>query len=93
MSQRDLALATGVPQPAIARIERGAVTPRLDTLDRLLAGTGTALEPAPRLGLGVDRSLIAESLKRPPEERISAATLAARNLAAFVEAAGRGRRT
>ena len=27
MSQRDLARVTGMPQPAIARIERGAVTP------------------------------------------------------------------
>jgi transcriptional regulator with XRE-family HTH domain len=86
MSQRQLADATGIPQPAIARIERGGATPRIDTLERLLAGTGTALEVAPMLGIGVDRTLIRECLKRTPEERVTAAAVAARNLEAFLAA-------
>ena len=89
MSQRQLAGVTGIPQPAIARIERGAASPRIDTLERLLAGTGSALEVAPMLGIGVDRTLIRESLKRTPEERVSAAGVAARNLEAFLAAVRR----
>lgn len=89
MTQRDLARVTGIPQPAIARIERGMVSPRLSTLERLLAGTGSTLEAAPALGVGVDRTLIRESLKRTPEERISGAGVAGRNLADFLRAARR----
>ena len=63
MSQRDLARVTGMPQPAIARIERGAVTPGLDTLERLLAGVGMTLEMVPRPGIGVDRTLVREALE------------------------------
>jgi predicted transcriptional regulator len=92
MSQRDLAAVTGVPQPAIARIERGAASPRVDTLEKLLAGTRTALEVAPMLGVGVDRTLIRESLKRTPEQRVAAAAVAARNLAAFLTAHRRATR-
>lgn len=69
-----------VPQPAIARIERGAVTPGIDTLERLLAGAGATLEVVPRLGVGVDRTLIREALRRTPEERVVAAGVAARGL-------------
>ena len=80
MSQRDLARITGMPQPAIARIERGAVTPGLDTLERLLAGVGMTLEVVPRPGVGVDRTLIREVLALMPEERIVAAGRAGRAL-------------
>jgi len=90
MTQRDLARVTGVPQPAIARIERGMVSPRLGTLERLLAGTGSTLEAWPAIGVGVDRSLIRESLKQTPEERVSAAGVAGRNLTDFLAAARRG---
>lgn len=91
MSQRELARVTGIAQPAIARIERGAVSPTVGTLERLLAGTGSVLELAPRLGVGVDRSLIAETLRRTPEQRLLAAAVAARDVAAFAAAAERGR--
>ncbi|MGH2429114.1 MAG: helix-turn-helix domain-containing protein [Candidatus Limnocylindria bacterium] len=86
-SQRALARKTGVPQPAIARIERGMISPRLDTLERLLAGAGATLELSPRLGEGVDRTLIRASLTRSPEDRVVAAGRAGRNLAAFLRAA------
>jgi transcriptional regulator with XRE-family HTH domain len=83
MSQRELARVTGVHQPAIARIERGAVTPGLDTLERLLAGVGMTLEVVTRPGIGVDRTLIREALVRMPEERIVAAGQAGRALQAW----------
>ena len=91
MTQRDLARVTGVPQPAIARIERGTVTPGVDTLERLLAGAGATLEVGPRPGIGVDRTLIRESLGRSPEERVLAAGQAGRSLAAWKLEARRGR--
>lgn len=92
MTQRDLARATGMPQPAIARIEGGVVSPRLGTLDRLLAGTGTMLELVPAIGVGVDRTLIRELLMRTPEERVLSAGVAGRNLGSFLRAVERGRR-
>jgi predicted transcriptional regulator len=92
MTQRELAHETGVPQPAIARIERGMSSPTLSTLERLLAGTGQSLEIAPALGLGVDRTLIAASLRQTPEERVAGAGLAARRLNGFLNAVRHGTR-
>jgi len=70
LSQRELARRTGVPQPAIARIEGGHQIPRSDTLTRLLKACGFEL----RLGLvragGVDRSQIREWLDYAPAERL-----------------------
>jgi transcriptional regulator with XRE-family HTH domain len=90
MTQRDLARVTGMPQPAIARIERGAVTPGLDTLERLLAGVGMTLELVPRPGMGVDRSLVREALALMPEERVLAAGQAGRALEAWKREADGG---
>ena len=81
MTQRQLAAAAGVPQPTVARIESGAVNPRTDTLQRLLAATGHELTYEARLGIGVDRTLIRDRLAMTPDERGRAATVAARNLA------------
>jgi hypothetical protein len=92
MSQRALADASGVAQPAIARIERGGVSPRVDTLERLLAATDSSLELAHRLGEGVDRTLIRASLDRTAEERVTAAGVAGTNLTAFLNEAQHARR-
>jgi transcriptional regulator with XRE-family HTH domain len=92
MTQRELAAVSGVPQPAIARIERGIVTPGMVTLERLLAGAGFTLEVVRRPGIGVDRSLIQTSLTRTPEERVLAAGQAGRSLGAWTEEARAGRR-
>jgi predicted transcriptional regulator len=43
MTQHDLAQATRMPQPSIARIESGAVVPRTSTLVQLLHATGHQL--------------------------------------------------
>jgi predicted transcriptional regulator len=92
LTQRSLAARADVPQPAIARIESGAVSPRLSTLLPLIDATGFVLEIAPKIGDGVDRTLIRGSLARSPEERIRAAAVAAKNLAAFRDAARASRR-
>ena len=88
LTQRALAAKAGVPQPAIARIERGVVSPRLDTLLPLLEAAGFTLEVAPVIGQGVDRTLIRAALELSPEDRIRGAAEAARNLRAFREAVG-----
>lgn len=43
LTQRDLALRTGMPQSTVARIERGQNDPRAGTLNALLAGCGQVL--------------------------------------------------
>jgi transcriptional regulator with XRE-family HTH domain len=69
ISQRELARRSGVPQAAISRIERGSVSPRVETLDRLLRSCGKDAELVERPGTGVDRSLIRERLRLTPAER------------------------
>jgi transcriptional regulator with XRE-family HTH domain len=91
LTQRALAERAGVPQPAIARMERNAVSPRIDTLTDVLAAAGFSLEVAPRIGAGVDRSLIRAALRRSPEERIRTAAVAARNFRTYLEAVDGGR--
>lgn len=88
MSQRDLAAASGIQQPAIARIERGFVTPRVDTLARLLGACGHDLEVVRRPGLGVDHTVIRELLDLSPRERLDLAVDEARALERLLEAAG-----
>jgi len=57
ISQRELARRMGTSQPAVARLERGEVDPKLSTLQRFAAAIGLEvdwrLRPArPRRGLG-----------------------------------------
>ena len=73
LTQRELAARSGIPQETIARIERGRVDPRLGTLDRLLEGCGYGLEVEARLGIGIDRSQIAERLATPMDRRLAIA--------------------
>jgi predicted transcriptional regulator len=74
LTQRQLASKAGVPQPMIARIESGAVIPRVDTLDKLLEACGEGLESHPRPGRGLDRTLPRELLQLSPAERARHAT-------------------
>jgi transcriptional regulator with XRE-family HTH domain len=80
MTQRQVAEAAGVPQPSVARIESGAVSPRVDTLARLLAATGHELSYERRLGEGIDRTAIRERLRMAPAERLRLAVDEARNM-------------
>lgn len=72
LSQRELARRAGVPQSTIGRIEAGLMDPRIATLDRLLRACGYEIRIAPRLGEGVDRTLIRSALARTPKQRIEA---------------------
>lgn len=87
LTQRALADKAGVPQPSIARIERGLTVPRLDTFQRLLRATGHGLQTNERLGEGVDRTLIREMLAMTPDQRGRSAARAGRRLAAMLEKA------
>ena len=87
LTQRALADKAGVPQPSIARIERGLTVPRLDTFQRLLGATGHELQTDVRLGEGVDRTLIRELLAMTPDQRGQSAARAGRRLVALLEGA------
>lgn len=78
MTQRQLARAASVPQATVGRVEAGAVSPRANTLARLLDATGHELALEPRLGQGVDRTLIRDRLRLTPAERIRRAVEEAR---------------
>ncbi|HYT32933.1 MAG TPA: helix-turn-helix transcriptional regulator [Thermoanaerobaculia bacterium] len=79
-SQRQLAERSGIPQPAIARIESGRSTPRLDTLASLLRACGLGLGLEPVAGEGVDRTAIRRLRQLTPAERAEIAVREARNL-------------
>ena len=53
MSQRQLAAAAQVPQATVGRIEAGSVSPRADTVARLLEATGTSWPRSPDWGSGL----------------------------------------
>jgi transcriptional regulator with XRE-family HTH domain len=72
-SQRELSRRTGVPQSAIARIERGLQVPRADTLEKLLRACGFELRLGPIRGDGVDRGLVDHWLDLSPAERAEGA--------------------
>lgn len=90
LTQRELAARAGVSQSVVGRIESGAVIPRVDTLDRLLAAAGQGLEPVTRPGRGVDRTLAQALVELSPAER---ARVAARNNRNVMEVSRRARRT
>lgn len=83
LTQRRLAELAGVKQPVIARIESGAGEPRVGTMERLLKACGFDLELAPRLGVGIDRSVMQELLKLTPRERLDQAVQEAEVLEVF----------
>lgn len=91
LTQRELANRAGVPQPAIARIESGGVSPRVDTLDRLLAECGRQVAHAPRR-FAVDPQDWAQAqdnLRRTPAQRLRNLERAARAVSALRDSAWR----
>ena len=86
LTQRQLAERAGVPQATVGRIEAGLITPRVDTLDKLLRATGQELSAAPRPGAGVDRGQIRQLLRLTPAQRLD---LAARDAAGIRLLGGR----
>ena len=83
LTQRQLAAKAGIPQETIARIESGRVDPRVGTLDRLLEGCGFGLEHAPRLGIGIDRTVIRRLIELTPSERLEIGIENDRNMVEF----------
>ena len=47
ISQRDLETLSGVKQPVIARMEKGATSPQIDTVLKVLAAMGKTLAIVP----------------------------------------------
>lgn len=70
LSQRDLAQAAQVPQPSIARVERGQQVPRVDTLLRMLEASGFELELRPRVDPDLDYSQVRFFAGLTPEQRL-----------------------
>lgn len=71
VSQQVLALRAGTDQAAISRIERGEVSPSVETVERLLAALGErlALGSTP-LERDYDPLHMRATLRRSPEERL-----------------------
>jgi transcriptional regulator with XRE-family HTH domain len=80
LSQRELGRRAGVTQATISRIEEGRISPRFDTLERLLGACGFELQVIPSRGQGVDRSAIRQLLRANPTERMRLAVAEARNV-------------
>lgn len=74
LTQRELAAITGIAQSTVARIESGAIDPKVSTLDELLRSCGEELRAVDRIGIGEDRTLPRVSLKLEPGERLRRAT-------------------
>ena len=92
LTQRALAEKAGVPQSQIAKIESGAIVPRVDTLDRLLEVCGEGLESLPRLGIGVDRTLAWELLRLTPIERAHVGIASSNNMTEVMRRVRKNRR-
>ena len=69
LSQRELGRRAGVTQATISRVEENLITPRFDTLERLLEACGFELQAVPLKGVGIDRTAIRELLRASPRER------------------------
>jgi len=91
-TQRGLAERAGVPQSTVARIESGAVDPKVGTLRALLRACEMDLEAMPTIGRGIDVSLIREELRRSPRERLDYGTAAAAGMDRLLRAVRRDRR-
>jgi transcriptional regulator with XRE-family HTH domain len=88
LTQRALAAAAGIPQSTVARIELGSLSPRANTLERLLRAAGQSLSSEPALGIGVDRTQMRERLRLTPGQRLTLAAADAAGLARLLRARG-----
>jgi transcriptional regulator with XRE-family HTH domain len=86
LTQRELARLAGMPQAAVGRIETGKVTPRVDTLSKLLDLCGCSLEVEPKRGIAIDGTLIRSLLDLSDADRAETAAQSGRNLAATLAA-------
>jgi transcriptional regulator with XRE-family HTH domain len=81
LTQQELAARVGTSQPAIARLESGAINPTIETLTRCAEALGLSLRlslapvahPDPvveRYKQDVDRTLLRENLRRTVDQRL-----------------------
>ena len=71
LTQRQLAIRARTSQAAISRIERGLVSPTIETLEKLLAMMNEELVlDARAIDWGHDVTLLAQNLARTPAQRI-----------------------
>jgi transcriptional regulator with XRE-family HTH domain len=71
LTQKQLAIRARTSQAAISRIERGLVSPTVETLEKLLAMMNEELVlDAREIDWGHDRTLLQQNLRRTPAERI-----------------------
>lgn len=72
LTQRQLAARASTSQAAISRIERGLVSPTVETLARLLDLMGEELRlEAERIDYGFDRELLRRNISRSVDERVA----------------------
>jgi len=92
ISQHSLALRAGTDQAAISRIERGEVSPSLETVERLLTAMGEQMrvgsEPLERRH---DPLHLSAAMRRTPEERLALAISWNRLAGRLAEAGRRAR--
>lgn len=70
LTQVELAQRMGTTQSVVARLESRRSNPRIDTLQRAIAATGSSLNFALGPDFGIDESLIASNLHFEPSERL-----------------------
>jgi len=81
LTQRELALAAGVPQSTVGRIETSRLNPTLDNLRNLLNAAGQDLDLVPLAGRDEDRTLIRDRLRMTAAGRAALAIQEARFVA------------
>jgi transcriptional regulator with XRE-family HTH domain len=86
LTQAQLASRLGTTQSVVARLEHVRANPTLATLERALDAAGYRLElrALPKPPVAVDESQIIERLQMTPAERLTASTVAGRNVAALL---------
>lgn len=89
ISQRSLALRAGTDQAAISRIERGEISPSVETVERLLAAMGERLRFESELfEREHDLLHLRAAMRRAPAERLQVA-ISWNRLAGELSEAGR----
>jgi predicted transcriptional regulator len=80
LTQQELADRAEISQSALARLESGRITPRMDTVASVLRECHMSLALFPLSGTGVDRTTIRKMLALTPRQRLTLATKEAANL-------------
>lgn len=88
LTQAQLAARAATTQSAIARLESGRTSPTVATLDRVLRAAGRQLELSTALP-PIDATLVWESLRRTPLERLHHHDRARRSIIELARAARR----